>query len=101
MVEADLGTVRVPRSRNRDDIAVLRSRENYTLDFSLDGASVAAFEAIANEQHRLLAAPLPQLLPRLHQFLHRTRRWECVAVDNPAIAVRPLIEIEHRAHAHV
>src|ERR1700691_594805 len=49
----------------------------------------------------LATPPLSQLLPCLHQFLHRPGAGKSVRVDNAATAVSTLVEVEHGAHAQV
>ena len=63
----------------------------------------AALSGIAGSLHLnpLPTPPLSQLLPRLHQFLHRPGAGKSVRVDNAAIAVSALVEVEDCAHAQV
>ena len=44
---------------------------------------------------RSLSSPLPQLLPSLDQFLHRSRRRKGLAVDDAALSIGALIEFPH------
>jgi hypothetical protein len=46
-------------------------------------------------------APLAQLLPSLDKFLKGARRREGAAVNDAAIAVGALVEVEDRTHAQV
>ena len=48
-----------------------------------------------------VAAPFAQLLPGLHQFLHGAGWREGAFIDDAAIAVRSLIEIENRVQTQV
>ena len=42
---------------------------------------------------RLLPPPFSQLLPGLDQLLHSARRRKGVAVDDPALAIRSVVEL--------
>jgi hypothetical protein len=49
----------------------------------------------------ILAAPFSELLPGLDQFLEGARSRKCAAVDDAAVAIGALVEVEDGAGAEV
>jgi hypothetical protein len=46
-------------------------------------------------------SPIPQLFPRLNEFLDRARRWKRSAIDDSAPAVSLLVEVQNGRPAEV